>query len=810
MATEQGADTRTATVVKASTETLPLPPVDHRLAPLAVAAWASAGIATDGRIPLLVWILGGSATAVAVLTVRVVRRGRGFARPRPLLLLVLATAITACSVGGITTLREQQLTGSAPARLAAERAMARIEARITADPHVLPRLGHRPEMVFVHAELLYVDGRSTVVRLRQPVALSVSGDAVAVARDLPVGTTVSALVRFGPADRGEAFAAIASVRGDLRTVAAPSPGLRAVAAVRLGLRRAVAERPAEQRALVPALVLGDTAAMTEELKADFQTTGLTHLTAVSGANLTLLMAFLSLVARLLGVRGWWLRGVALASVVVFVALCRTEPSVLRAAAMGVVALASLGTNSQSGKGIRHLALAVLGLLMFDPWLSRSAGFALSVLASAGIIVFARRWARHLSTWMPLLLAEAIAVPLAAQVATQPVVSVLSGRVSLVGLLANALAGPFVGPATVLGFAAAGLSQVWPWLASFCGWLASWAAQGILTIAHRGASLPGADLSWPISGGGIVVLVVLGALICGWAPVVLRRRWLALTLAVASVATLLRAPVTPGWPPRNWQLVACDVGQGDGLVLNAGGGAAVVVDTGEEPGPMDRCLDSLGITSIPVLVLTHFHSDHTGGLAGAADHRPIGQVLTTTMTPHADTGAAVQRQLAGAGTSSRAIGPGTDFRVGAVGWRTIGPVGNRPTVAGGEGESSDENDASLVAVARVDGAGAGLTVLLTGDVEPSGQQAIMRSGADVGADVLKMPHHGSSRQDPSMFRATGARVAIASAGKDNEYGHPSATAIRLAESSGMAFYRTDEQGAVAVARTPDGVEVVTQR
>lgn len=809
MATERRTDAPGSTAAKLPVESVSAPPVDHRLAPLAVAAWASAGIATDGRVPLLVWVLGGSATVATWLALRLVRRGWVSARPRPVLLLVLATALTTCSIGGITTLRQQQLAGSAPARLAADRAMARIEARITADPHVLPRLGNRPEMVFVHAELLHVDGRSTVVRLRQPVALSITGAAVPMARELPVGTTVSALVRFGPADRGDSLTAIASVKQDLRTVAEPSPGLRAVAAVRLGLRRAVAERPTEQRALVPALVLGDTAAMTEELKADFQTTGLTHLTAVSGANLTLLMAFLSLTARLLGVRGWWLRGVAFGSVVVFVALCRTEPSVLRAAAMGVVALASLGMNSQTGKGIRHLSLAVLGLVMFDPWLSRSAGFALSVLASAGIIVFARRWAGHLSAWMPLPLAEAIAVPLAAQVATQPVVSVLSGRVSLVGLLANALAGPFVGPATVLGFAAAGISQVWPWLASFCGWLASWAAQGILTIAHRGAALPGADLSWPVSGGGIAVLVGLGVLICGWAPMVLRRRWLALSLAVASVATLLRAPVAPGWPPRNWQLVACDVGQGDGLVLNAGRGAAVVVDTGEEPGPMDRCLDTLGITSIPVLVLTHFHSDHTGGLSGAADHRQIGVVLTTAPSPHADTGAAVQHQLRAAGTPSRPIEPGGDFTVGAVGWRTIGPAGVRPAGAGGEGESSEENDASVVGVATIDGAAGPVRVLLTGDVEPTGQRAIMRTGADVAVDVLKVPHHGSSRQDESMFRATGAKVAIASAGKDNEYGHPAAKTIRLVEAAQMSFFRTDQQGAVAVVRTPRGLEVVTE-
>lgn len=793
---------------------------DYRLTPLALAAWSSAAVATDGRVPILVWILvlAGVVIAVVWLGYRQRRRSGRDSLVRdssvrwqfpasPIVLVALATTMTIATVGGMSALRQQQLANSVPARLAEQQAMAHIEARITADPHFLPAQGHRPELVFVHADLLLIDGRAERVRLRQPIALSIGGEAAQRARGLPVGTTVAGLVRLKPADRGEDIAAIATAKEELQVLSGPTVGLRAVESVRHGLRRAVADRPADQRALVPALVLGDTSAMTEELKEDFKTTGLTHLTAVSGANLTLLLAFLSLAARWVGIRGWWLRGVGYAGVAVFVALCRTEPSVLRAAAMGLVALAALGMNSQSGKGIRNLSIAVLVLVLIDPWLSRSAGFALSVLASAGIIVLARAWASRLATWMPMILAEAIAVPLAAQVATQPLVSMLSDRVSLVGLLANALAGPFVGPATVLGFAAAGLSQVWPWSAGFAGWLASWMAQGILSIAHRGAALPGADVHWPASPVGISVLVAVGVLICGWAGHVLGRRWLVLALAVGSVALLLRAPVTPGWPPKDWQLVACDVGQGDGLVLNAGGGAAVVVDTGEEPGPIDQCLDGLGVTSVPVLVLTHFHSDHTGGLAGAMDRREVGIVLTTSLSGHADTGAAVQHQINAGGGQAREIGPGVNFTVGAVNWRTVGPAGRRPAVApAGEGESSNENDASIVAVAEV----GGLRVLLTGDVEPAGQQALMRTGADIATDVLKIPHHGSSRQDEAMVRASGARVAIASAGVDNDYGHPAPKTIRLVESAGMALYRTDLQGSIAVTRTAEGLEVATQR
>ena len=117
--------------------------------------------------------------------------------------------------------------------------------------------------------------------------------------------------------------------------------------------------------------------------------------------------------------------------VIFVALCRTEPSVLRAAAMGLVALAALGSGSRTA-GVRNLAVATLILLLADPFLSRSMGFALSVLACAGIVWWARRWTMIMNRWLPVVLAESIAVPLAAQLATTPVVAAISDRVSVAG------------------------------------------------------------------------------------------------------------------------------------------------------------------------------------------------------------------------------------------------------------------------------------------------------------------------------------------------------------------------------------------
>ena len=145
-------------------------------------------------------------------------------------------------------------------------------------------------------------------------------------------------------------------------------------------------------------------------------------------------------------------------VVGFVLLARTEPSVVRAAAMGSVGLIGMGHHGRR-RGTRALGAAVLLLLLFDPWLALSLGFALSALATAGILWLAPGWRDRLLRWLPRWVAEAVAVPLAAQIACTPLVAAISGQVSLVAVVANLLAAPAVGPATVLGLAGGVLGLV---------------------------------------------------------------------------------------------------------------------------------------------------------------------------------------------------------------------------------------------------------------------------------------------------------------------------------------------------------------
>jgi competence protein ComEC len=423
-------------------------------------------------------------------------------------------------------------------------------------------------------------------------------------------------------------------------------------------------------------------------------------------------------------------------------------------------------------------------------MARDAGFALSVAATASIVVLAPGWSRRLRDrgW-PRFLADAASVSGAAGLATAPIVAALSGTVSLVSLPANLLAAPAVAPATVLGLGAALVGLVLPWGGDVCVWVAGWPVRWLVLVAERSAAVPDAATGWPAGSGGALVLTVLLGL-GGWA---LWRfpRWRALALAAVLGAAVLGWPVRQtirGWPPAQTVLVACDVGQGDALVLPTGPGEAILVDSGREVTGVNRCLDQLGIDSLPLVLLSHLDADHVGGLAGALTGRSIGVVATGTLPPTDTRVGALDRLLARFRRSRATLVPGEHRQVGSAAVDVLAPDPAWATA------SATPNDLCLLV--RV--TSGGLRLLLTGDLSAQAETRILDTGIDVRADVLKVPHHGSADTDPDFLAATRARVALISVGADNPYGHPTQRDLTWLEQDAMWVHRTDRQGDLAVA------------
>jgi competence protein ComEC len=768
---------------------------DLRLVIPAMATWLTAMVLIGGS-PAVAYLAAGLCAGAAVAAL--VARGRagqraGRLRARRSAVVrhgVTAGAALACAAASAAGVGLRlSAIGSGPVHdLAVSGGRATLEAVVTGGPQAHLSNGREIILVRVRVERVRRHGRATLTRV--PVLV------LATARQwesVLVSQRVRFMARLTPPERAELLAGVAIVRGPPVGLGRPSAVQRAAEVVRARLRAACAGLPAAQRGVLPGMVVGDTSRLDPRLADDFTAAGLSHLLVVSGANLAIVAGAVLGLARVAGLGRRRAAALAAAAVLGFMVVARPEPSVLRATVMAMIGLLAL-VSGRERRGVPALCGAVVLLVLGDPELARSYGFALSVVATAALIVLAPPWRDRLRRRLPRLIAEPLAVAAAAQVACAPVLVMLSGELSLVAVGANLLAEPAVVPATLLGAAAGAVAPFAMPPARLLVWPAGLAVGWIVGVARWAAAVPYATVAWPAGLLGAAVLLAAGAL----AYLVLRRR-APRRVAAAVLAGLIVVMIGgrawhPGWPPRGWLFVACDVGQGDGLVLAAGPGLAVVVDAGPDPARIDDCLTELRVRAVPLLVLTHPHADHVDGVPGVLAGRAVGTVLTSGRTaPYALPG-----RPAG---QVRAAEPGQRWTVGGLSLTVLAPAVQGPRVTGDDGAAV--NNASVVVVARWPGLG----VLLTGDVEEEAQRALVAGLPPV--DVLKVPHHGSRTQDPAFLAAARARVAVISAGAGNDYGHPAPATLALLRALGTRIIRTDLAGSVAVVRTESGIAVVAQ-
>ena len=616
---------------------------------------------------------------------------------------------------------------------------------------------------------------------------------------LAPGQVVTGSFRVGPDDGATGLSATLAAVGPLVTEVQPDgPGI----AVRDRLRLALAGLPTAQAELVMGMVLGDDELLPAAEREAMRTAGLSHLTAVSGANIAIVTGLVLWCARLAGVPVRFALPPAAAVLAGYVVLVGPEPSVVRATAMALVTLLALVLGG--GNGMAALLVAALGLLVLDPWLAASRGFALSCAATAGLIVASTPGRKLVDRWSqaaPATLRPAVAMlaataltALAAALATAPLLAAYGQGISWVSVLANVAVAPMVPVVTISGLLVGGLSWGVPSLASVVAVVPGLGAGWIIDVANWAAAVPGGRLPWP-SGWtwGAILAVMVGVLL------LLGRRWRWLPVlvpagAAAASLTAASAPAALNSLPEDWQVVFCDVGQGDAALLRTGPQAAVLVDAGPDPAAAQECLDRSGITTVPAVVLSHFHRDHVAGLATVlARHRPQ-LVLVSPLAEPPDTYADTARVLHESGTAATTPRVGQRFAVGWLSWTVTGPA-RLP------GDGSAPNNASVTMTATVARDDRRTTVFFGGDLEPEGQQVLLSGGQPIDVDVAKVPHHGSAQQHPRLPTWTGAEVAVVSCGRDNDYGHPSPLTVAAWQGAGADVVRTDTVGDVIIVGRP---------
>lgn len=581
--------------------------------------------------------------------------------------------------------------------------------------------------------------------------------------------------------------------------------VRASDALRTSFRSAIGELfTPREGGLLLGLALGDRAELDASVRRDFQATGLTHLLAVSGGNLAMVLAPLLGLVAFLG----WAPGVRVAIgvgvVVFFVVLTGGEASILRA---GVMALLTLGAIAV---GRPRAAWPVLGasvclLLLFDPFLYAQVGFQLSVSATAGIIAFTPKLAERLS-WLPRPIALAFATTLGAQLGVGPLLLATFHWLPLVSVLANVIAFPIVEPAMLIGLAAAAVVHVAPWLAHALAWVDGFALGSLQGIADALATLPIPALT---SGGGLLPLMLGGGV------VLLSGLWINGHLRIPRSLVIGGCLVLPVFvwsgavgvgPPSGLTVRMMNVGQGDAVLVTSPGGATILVDGGPDEDAVAVHLAQLGIRRLDMVVATHQHADHVEGLPQVLARFPVGVVLEPGCPQDLPAYADFTQAIADEHLPVRYPRTGDEFQVGDVHMDVLSP----PDCF--QGTNSEPNNDSIVIRLSIGED----VVLLTGDAEVDAQDAMLQDpvvAAELIAPVFKVPHHGGDTSADGFFQAVHPQVALISVGADNDYGHPVPSVIAALEAAGAQVYRTDQLGDVIVrfdSKAPGGLVVASDR
>ena len=492
--------------------------------------WAVAAILSVAGL-LAAALFHGARRPVATPAARSGPAGRQGPRPdgrpgapassRPAVYGVLGLAALALAGAGVAGTRSAAAHGGVLVRLAGRGGTATVDATVAEEPQPV-RYGGR--WVVLSVGRVEFAGQAWRTRERTGVILPGAAGPVAVGDRLRISAGVERADRSDPLGAGPATV----LRRPRIHSRSPSRSrlLRASETVRAATRdRALDTLPPERAGLLVGIALGDTSLLPADLERAFSSAGLTHLTAVSGQNLAVVLAAGLGVAVALGAGRPLLAALGVVLIALFALLTRWEPSVLRASAMAVLALLGVATGRGPG-GRRALCLAVVLLLLGNPALVWSLGFRLSVAATAGVLWLGPIATRVLSGRLPRVVRSAIGISLGAEAGAIPVLALAFGQVSMAGLAANLVAVPLAAAPMLLGVVAAAASAVPPLatVAIVACRLADPFLAALIAIAQHAGSLPAASLSLPGPARLLPVIAVLAAAILA------RRRAVALERA----------------------------------------------------------------------------------------------------------------------------------------------------------------------------------------------------------------------------------------------------------------------------------------
>jgi competence protein ComEC len=555
--------------------------------------------------------------------------------------------------------------------------------------------------------------------------------------------------------------------------------------------------------VLKAMLTSDTSGITDSIQDRFNSLGISHLIAISGLNMAIIMIIgytvifsilriippisLRLDAPLLAQVG------AVMAVVIYTLFVGPNIPTLRAAIMACCVILSFFLHRKPHV-LESLAIAGIIILILWPYSLYSVSFLLTFAAVLGIIGTIQKGSA-LPQWVHL-----ITIPIIVAIFTMPIIIYLFGFISWTGILVNIIIVPFFSLA-IMPLGIAGL-LVFPFLHPFASYLFSLANHAIgllLLMSHIFGTLiaiPRPPIYWVYSCYGAIIIAFYAA----------KTFWRTLSL-VAFCLAIVFIPIIQHCisiqRPLCFNFIS--VGQGDSILITKGP-HAVLIDAGPAQTGFDMGrhvvaphLLRRGIAALDLVIVTHMHPDHSGGIPYMLERFPTKEVWTNAPQSDNPNFQEIERITKEKAIPIKNVCLGDSLHLGSLAIDVLGPL----TQFAAQNGKLDMNMQSVVVLAGDDS----MKGLFMGDADMFGELIVAHLQKNINAGVLKVSHHGGERSclDPFLNQVR-PQIAVISCGLNNIYGDPSPESLIRLNKRGIKTYRTDQHGEIMITSLSPGFNV----